>query len=212
MNQSTNSPEYAFDRFHLRPALPDEANLFYSAQDTSPALTRRIMKHRRKDKQEGFGLNRHNGIFEVEICNTGIKGNETHAELELPTPWGEFHDALQKARIEDGHHCRITVRKNRWDNLTSQLLGRPHDLYELNLLAGRLTELTLEEASAFDALLEVELNNASPPFPPPAAYQLYLQHRLLPACPRWLRLQSPGGIPVSKQNAPGGSHAIAGCG
>lgn len=33
MDQSMNSHEYAFDRFHLRPARPDEASLFYSAQD-----------------------------------------------------------------------------------------------------------------------------------------------------------------------------------
>ena len=109
-------------------------------------------------------MNKDKYIFEVEISNTGPKGNENCAALELPAPWGEFHDALQRARIEDGHHCRITVRKNRWEDLTPVLLGSSHDLYELNLLARRLTELTQEEAWAFDGLLKLETSRECPPY------------------------------------------------
>ena len=39
-------------------------------------------------------------IFEVEISNRGPRGYETAALLKMPATWGEFNDALQKARIE----------------------------------------------------------------------------------------------------------------
>ena len=45
-------------------------------------------------------------VFEVEISNSGPKGYETAAVLKLPATWAEFNDALQKARIKDGHKCQ----------------------------------------------------------------------------------------------------------
>lgn len=128
---------------------------------------RKIITRQRKNKREGCTLNRNKSVFEVEISNVGFKGDETHAALTLPAPWGEFHDALQKARIEDGHHCRVTIQRKCWKKLTFDQLGRIYDLYELNLLAKRLTELTKDEARAFDELLELEQSRERPPFPLP---------------------------------------------
>ena len=102
-------------------------------------------------------------VMEIFIF-TILKEMKFMPNWNCPRLGGKFHDALQKARIEDGHHCRITVRKNRWEDLTPVLLGSPHDLYELNLLARRLTELTQEEAWAFDGLLKLETSRECPPY------------------------------------------------
>lgn len=47
-------------------------------------------------------------MFEVEIRNNGPKGYETAVSLRMPATWSEFHDALQKARIKDGHPAAMS--------------------------------------------------------------------------------------------------------
>ena len=62
-------------------------------------------------------------IFEVEISNRGPRGYETAALLKMPATWGEFNDALQKARIEDGRHCRNELTKIRYEGIVKSMIG-----------------------------------------------------------------------------------------
>lgn len=94
--------------------------------------------------------------FEVEIGNGGPKSYETSVTLELPATWAEFHDALQMARIEDARHCKAELLQVRRKEIPTKLIGRNVNLYELNLLAQRLTMLTNEQMFGFEGLLKME--------------------------------------------------------
>lgn len=95
-------------------------------------------------------------IFEVEISNNGPKGYETAVSLRMPATWSEFHDALQKARIKDGRSCGNELLYVGYDGLQRGMIGRNINLYDLNLLAQRLTALTPEENTGMEALLAME--------------------------------------------------------
>lgn len=110
-------------------------------------------------------LPRHGTVFEVEIANNGPKGNETAITLEMPATWSEFHDALEKARIEDGHSCSNELIQIKREGFPQSAIGRNVNLYELNLLARRLTMLTEEQDCCFDGLLKMEQRKKSGPIP-----------------------------------------------
>ena len=95
-------------------------------------------------------------MFEVEIRNNGPKGYETAVSLRMPATWSEFHDALQKARIKDGRSCGNELLYVGYDGLQRGMIGRNINLYDLNLLAQRLTALTPEENTGMEALLAME--------------------------------------------------------
>ena len=95
-------------------------------------------------------------IFEVEIRNNSPKGYETAATMKMPATWSEFHDALQKARIKDGRSCGNELLYVGYDGLQRGMIGRNINLYDLNLLAQRLTALTPEENTGMEALLAME--------------------------------------------------------
>ena len=90
-------------------------------------------------------------MFEVEIRNNGPKGYETAVSLRMPATWSEFHDALQKARIKDGRSCGNELLYVGYDGLQRGMIGRNINLYDLNLLAQRLTALTPEETQDGDS-------------------------------------------------------------
>ena len=95
-------------------------------------------------------------MFEVEIRNNGPKGYETAVSLRMPATWSEFHDALQKARIKDGRSWGNELLYVGYDGLQRGMIGRNINLYDLNLLAQRLTALTPEENTGMEALLAME--------------------------------------------------------
>ena len=95
-------------------------------------------------------------MFEVEIRNNEPKGYETAVSLRMPATWSEFHDALQKARIKDGRSCGNELLYVGYDGLQRGMIGRNINLYDLNLLAQRLTALTPEENTGMEALLAME--------------------------------------------------------
>ncbi|GAA6455442.1 hypothetical protein [Flavonifractor plautii] len=95
-------------------------------------------------------------MFEVEIRNNGPKGYETAVSLRMPATWSEFHDALQKARIKDGRSCGNELLYVGYDGLQRGMIGRNINLYDLNLLAQRLTALTPEENTGMETLLAME--------------------------------------------------------
>ena len=95
-------------------------------------------------------------MCEVEIRNNGPKGYETAVSLRMPATWSEFHDALQKARIKDGRSCGNELLYVGYDGLQRGMIGRNINLYDLNLLAQRLTALTPEENTGMETLLAME--------------------------------------------------------
>lgn len=102
-------------------------------------------------------------IFKVEISNNGPKGYETATTMKMPATWSEFHDALQKARIEDGCFCRNEPVYVGYDGLQRGMIGRNVNLYDLNLLAQRLAALTPEENTGMEILLAMEWNQRRGP-------------------------------------------------
>lgn len=104
-------------------------------------------------------------IFEVEISNRGPRGYETAALLKMPATWGEFNDALQKARIEDGRCCQNELTRIEYPGIQREMIGDNVDLYELNLLAQRLSELSKDDQMGMDGLLQIEKENHTAPFP-----------------------------------------------
>ena len=105
-------------------------------------------------------------IFEVEISSSGPRGWETAAVLELPATWAEFHDALQKARIEDGRFCRNELLHIRDSGFPDSVIGQDVNLYDLNLFAQRLAALNDTQGMGMKALLEMERHDGPiPNFP-----------------------------------------------
>ena len=102
-------------------------------------------------------------IFEVEIRNNGPKGYETAVSLRMPAAWSEFHDALQRARIEDGRFCSNEPVYVGYNGLQRDIIGRNVNLYDLNLLAQRLTALTPEENVGMETLLAMEWSHRRGP-------------------------------------------------
>ena len=95
-------------------------------------------------------------MFEVEIRNNEPKGYETAVSLRMPATWSQFHDALQTARIKDGRSCGNELLYVGYDGLQRGMIGRNINLYDLNLLAQRLTALTPEENTGMETLLAME--------------------------------------------------------
>ena len=108
---------------------------------------------KRKQIKGGISLEK---MFLVHIRGEGPYSYETETELELPASRNTFLDALQRARIEDGHHCSSTVVCCWAEGLPLHCLGRDTDLYELNLLAMRLSEMTWEEHRRLYGLVVME--------------------------------------------------------
>lgn len=111
-------------------------------------------------------------IFEVEISNRGPRGYETAALLKMPATWGEFNDALQKARIEDGRCCQNELTRIEYPGIQREMIGDNVDLYELNLLAQRLSELSKDDQMGMDGLLQIEKIHSTGPISLPRLINL----------------------------------------
>lgn len=95
--------------------------------------------------------------FRVEVSNGKQNEYATAVMLDLPVSWAEFHDAMERARVEDARDCRIEIWKTRSLELRTALDRYPHNLYELNLLAQRLTMLQPEQKMPFAGLVTMEV-------------------------------------------------------
>lgn len=95
-------------------------------------------------------------FFQVEISNNTPESYATSVMLHLPASWAEFHDALQKARIEDARHCKIELLQSKRRDLPASCIGSNVNLYELNLLAQRLAWQTTEQNNLFAGMVKVE--------------------------------------------------------
>ena len=95
--------------------------------------------------------------FHVEVSNGKQDGYATAVMLDLPASWSEFHDAMERARVEDARDCRIEICKIQSIELRAALDKHPRNLYELNLLAQRLTMLQPEQKMPFAGLVTMEV-------------------------------------------------------
>ena len=120
-------------------------------------------------------------IFEVEISNRGPRGYETAALLKMPATWGEFNDALQKARIEDGRCCQNELTRIEYPGIQREMIGDNVDLYELNLLAQRLSELSKDDQMGMDGLLQIEKIHSTGPISSAPPDQPDFQRGYLPS-------------------------------
>ena len=111
-------------------------------------------------------------VFEVEISNKTPNAYETAATLELPATWAEFLDALEKARIEDGRDCCNELTNIWYEGITGDMIGDDVNLYELNLLAQRLTMLSEDDRMGLDGLLQMEQARQKGPIPLPRLINL----------------------------------------
>lgn len=108
--------------------------------------------------------------FLVEISNTRAEGYTTSTSLKLPVTWAEFQDALERTRIPDARHCDCEILKiNAKHNgflaapLKSACRRGDTNLYELNLLAQRLTLLTGQQEINFEGMLKSEAGLSTNP-------------------------------------------------
>lgn len=111
-------------------------------------------------------------IFEVEISNGSSKGYETATTLEMPATWAEFHDALEKARINDARDCHNELTRIEYPGIQCGMIGDNVNLYELNLLAQRLTMLSEDDRMGLDGLLQIESRQHIGPIPLPRLINL----------------------------------------
>ena len=111
-------------------------------------------------------------VFEVEISNKTPSAYETAATLEMPATWAEFHDALEKARIEDGRDCCNELTNIWYEGITWIMIGDDVNLYELNLLAQRLSALNEDDRMSLNSLLRMEQARKKGPIPLPRLINL----------------------------------------
>lgn len=123
-------------------------------------------------------------VLEVEISNAGPKSYETAAILELPATWAEFNDALHMARIADGHHCGNEITCTWSKELPPSVIGEDVDLFELQLLALRMTMLQPEQRYSFYELLKVEAVKHDGPIPLPRLIDLTYNTNICVTFPR----------------------------
>ncbi len=133
-------------------------------------------------------------IFEVEINNSGPRGYETATVLKMPATWAEFNDALQKARIEDGHYCQNELTRIEYPGIQREMLGDNVDLYELNLLAQRLATLNEDDQMGMDGLLKMEKERYSGPISLPRLINLTFNTDICLLAPQVSNTQELGAL------------------
>ncbi len=111
-------------------------------------------------------------IFEVEISNKSPKGYETATVLKMPATWAEFQDALEKARINDARDCCNELTRMEYPGIQRGMIGNNVNLYEMNLLAQRLTMLSEDDRMGLDGLLQIESRQHIGPIPLPRLINL----------------------------------------
>lgn len=111
------------------------------------------------------GLFPNGKVFQVKISNSSPEGYATAVTLHLPATWAQFHDALEKARIEDARACWSELCRVYRKDLPAKCIGPNPNLYELNLLAQRLAWQTEAEKNCFEGMLKIEQARTSGTIP-----------------------------------------------
>lgn len=95
-----------------------------------------------------------NKVFAIEICN-----KDREAELQLPATDYQLLDIIEKLGIIEGVKPSVSIRQygEGFENLADVLDHDNLNLFELNALAGRLSQFELEDIMAFHALVSTRL-------------------------------------------------------
>ena len=94
-------------------------------------------------------------IFELEISRFNPSGANIATEIILPATIYELADALDKARITDENIYSMELIDCKLDYLP-QLISHNANLYELNHLAHRLSELSQWELDCIDGMVMMD--------------------------------------------------------
>lgn len=94
-----------------------------------------------------------NNIFYVYADHDAGPDSCMEASLSLPAPPYELLDALDKLRLEEGESEKFRIEEYYRFHFLAPYLGEKCDLYQLNALAQRLSELNEEQGAAFEGLL-----------------------------------------------------------
>jgi len=87
------------------------------------------------------------------------QGRDNYVELDLPASGYEMLDMMERLRLEPGQLPYVEVLKFREDlNYLERCLHEQPDIYQLNALARKLSELTsVQELAAFEGLVGKEI-------------------------------------------------------
>ena len=95
-------------------------------------------------------------VFDVYLAKRDGPGDEAYANLSLPASPYEILDALEKIRPDGPDDVDLMVEEyHGFSYLAPHILPQP-DLYGLNALAEKLSELNEYEATAFHGLVLME--------------------------------------------------------
>ena len=95
-------------------------------------------------------------VFDIYLTKRGGLNDEAYATLSLPASPYEILDALEKARPDSPNEVDLMVEEyHGCEYLARYILPQP-DLYGLNALAEKFSELTDDEAIAFHGLVQME--------------------------------------------------------
>ena len=95
-------------------------------------------------------------VFDVYLAKRDSPGDEAAANLSLPAAPYKILDALERIRPDGPDDVDLMVEEYYgYEYLARYILPQP-DLYGLNVLAEKLSELTDDEAIAFHGLVQME--------------------------------------------------------
>lgn len=95
-----------------------------------------------------------NKVFEIEICN-----KDQEIEFQLPATDYQLLDVIEKLGIIEEVKPSVSIFQygEGFENLADVLNHDAFDLFELNALAKRLSQLELEDMMAFHSLVSTRL-------------------------------------------------------
>lgn len=94
-----------------------------------------------------------NRVLSVELSG----GNGAYCQLDLPATDYELLDALDKLRLADGESIRLEICDHYDFTYLAPFLNDQPNLYELNALSRKLTELNEVQRVSFAGLLKMEI-------------------------------------------------------
>lgn len=93
-------------------------------------------------------------VFTAELSNE----NGLYCELDLPATPYQLLDALDKLRLSPSEKPGLEICEYHDFKYLAPFLDGACSLYEVNALAGKLTELDDRQSTAFQGLLQMEIN------------------------------------------------------
>ena len=95
-------------------------------------------------------------VFDIYLTKRGGLNDEAYATLSLPASPYEILDALEKARPDSPNEVDLMVEEYHGCEYLAKYILPQSDLYGLNALAEKLSELTDDEVIAFHGLVQTE--------------------------------------------------------